>query len=246
MTFRRTALKLSTTILLISLVLVTLGLFASNLVLRGEYNKLDKKDKFWNYITILNKPFSHIKINGGNTTNIVFEPSQSSTVRVVKYWEEKNKGSVKTTVNNDTLYISFTDKVNKPENKYEIDGANLVHISAPQLLSVDGNNTNIALQNIKQSSLSINAKGKSDVSIESITNNFDALNITQRDSSKIAFEMSPDFKGSRIINIQHLKADIYNYSQLDIGSGYVNDLKLNIADGSSIILSGKSLSHINK
>jgi hypothetical protein len=246
MIFRRTALKLSTTILLLSLVLVTLGLFASNLILRSEYNKLDKKDKFWNYTTILNQPFKHVKINGGNTTNIVFEPSQSTSVRVIKYWEEKNKGSVKTTIKDDTLYISFTDKVNKPDNKYEIDGADLVHISAPQLLSVDGNNTNIQLQSIKQSSLSINAKGKSEIIIESAINNFDNLYITQSDSSKIALEMSPEFKGSRIINIQHLKADLFNYAQLDIGNGYVNDLKLNIADGSSIILSGKSLGHLNK
>ncbi len=62
MILKRTALKLSTTILLVSLVLITIALFASNLALKTEYDKLDKNDKYWNYTTVLKKPLSMLKL----------------------------------------------------------------------------------------------------------------------------------------------------------------------------------------
>lgn len=55
------------------LLLFIAGLFVSNNILKKEYGKADKSDLYWNYSKILEQPFSHINIEGGNITNIAFE-----------------------------------------------------------------------------------------------------------------------------------------------------------------------------
>jgi hypothetical protein len=112
---------------------------------------------------------------------------------------------------------------------------------APQLLSVEGSNTNIELQKLKQNSISIDIKGKSRLEVESYQNTFDTLNIAQADSSQVVFEMAPELKGSQIMHFNNVTASLKDYTILDIGHGYTNNLNLNLADSSAIILSGKSL-----
>ena len=62
--------KLSSLILLITLSLLTVALFLSNVLLKKEYDKIDKSDNYWTYGKILEQPFRHLKIEGGNITNI--------------------------------------------------------------------------------------------------------------------------------------------------------------------------------
>jgi len=247
MIFKRTALKLSTMILLISLVLITIGLFASNMALKTEYNKLDKNDKYWNFTTVLSKPFKHLKIEGGNITQIVFEQDPTSSVRVAKYWPEyKKESNFKAFVSNDTLHITMVYNPKSRANREWMSNTSLIRISAPQLLSVNINNTNFEWDGLKQNSLNVNMRGKSGFRIESMVSNIDTLNIIQRDSTMAIFDFSSGYKGPRALNFQHINADLSNRATLNIGAGYANDLKLNMGDSCSIILSGKSLNKLHK
>ncbi len=106
--------------------------------------------------------------------------------------------------------------------------------------------------------------------IESTLHSLDSINVFQRDSSEVVFEMSPDYKpvksaektksatitiGSappdmstanqiespEAMSIKSVKANIQGYSILDLGHAQIDSLKLSIADSSAIIISGGAL-----
>jgi hypothetical protein len=59
------------------------GLLSSNMILKKEYDKVDKSDIYWTFGNILEQPFKYLKIKGGNITNIAFEQSSNYSVRVL-------------------------------------------------------------------------------------------------------------------------------------------------------------------
>ena len=233
--------KLSSIILLVILVSIVTGLFASNLILKNEYEKVDKSDFYWNYKKVADKHFRYLKIDGGNITNIVFEQSKNCSVRVIDYWGGYDKDSIKTFINNDTLYIKFFKNSSDLYKKSWLETNVLVRLAAPELLLVEGNNTNFNLEKLSQKSLSIILSGKSRVEVESNIHNLDTLNVIQKDSSQVVFEMNPDIKGSPILKVQVVNAKMEGITLLDIGHLYVDRLNLNIADSSAVILSGNAL-----
>src|SRR5438270_9822950 len=103
--------KVSSVILLVTFLLLVTALFASNLLLKKEYDKIDKSDIYWTYGSILEQPFKHLVIQGGNLTNIAFEPSKKSSVRVFRMWEGFDNKAVKAFIKNDTLFVKFPQKV---------------------------------------------------------------------------------------------------------------------------------------
>ena len=91
------------------MVLIVLSVFATDIVLKSVYNKRDKNDLYWNYSKILEQPYKYLKIDGGNITNIIFEPGQKSSVRVLKqWWDFHADSSINAYVKNDTLYLMAT------------------------------------------------------------------------------------------------------------------------------------------
>jgi len=244
---RKISLKLSTLILITMMVLVVISVFATNMVFKNEYNKRDKNDLYWNYDKILEKPYKYLKIDGGNVTNIIFEPSANPSVRVLKQWRNFHKeNSVSAYVKNDTLYLKFNNKYNNQGEKNWMQSEVLVRLFAPQLLAVNGTETNFEMQKMKQKNFNISLKGKSRLEVESYSPDFDTLNVTQSDSSQVIFEMSPDLKASPMMNFKNVTANMTGYTLLDVGRGYIDHMKLNISDSSAVILSGRSLKTSSK
>jgi hypothetical protein len=167
-------------------------------------------------------------------------------VRILSSWGGYKKDSLTASVKNDTLYFNFKKHYANMDEKNYMQGTVLVRLFAPQLLSVDGVNTNFELEKLKQKNFNVNLSGKSKLEVESYDHGFDTVNVTQTDSTNVEFEMSPDLKGSPTMHFKHVTANIKGYSLLDIGRSYIDDLKLNIADSSAIILSGKSLKEFHK
>lgn len=188
--------KVSSLILLVTFVLLVTAMFASNILLKKEYDKVDKNDLYWTYGKILQQPFKHLKIEGGNVTKIAFEQSKSSSVRVFKNWDGYEKQLVKTFVKNDTLFVKFPNTYKDQYEKDRLKWNTLVRIFSPELLSVDGVDTNFELFKLKQKSITIHLSGKSKLEVESYLSNLDTLTISQRDSSEVVFEMSPDLMTS--------------------------------------------------
>src|SRR3954462_4493578 len=126
--------KISSLILLVTFVLLIATMFASNLVLKKEYDKLDKSDTYWTYGKIIEQPFKHLVIDGGNITRIAFEPSANASVRVFKNWYGYEQKQVKAFVKNDTLYLHFPNQVTNPGEKRYLQWNTMVRIFSPQLL----------------------------------------------------------------------------------------------------------------
>jgi hypothetical protein len=80
--------KKSSLLLLILLGLFIFSLVASDIVLKSQYNKIDKTDPFWNYTKLNKGTFHHIKLIDGNVTRIAFSPSPHASVGVLSFWQE--------------------------------------------------------------------------------------------------------------------------------------------------------------
>lgn len=185
--------KFTSRILLLLLLVLLAGLLSSNIILKKQYDAIDKSDLYWTYAKILEQPFWHLKITGGNGTHIAFEQSAKPSVRLLQDWVRFHGGEVKAAVKNDTLFINFDFK---PANEYEkfwLKTVTPVRIFSPQLLSVTGFNTNFEMFKLKQKSINVNMTGKSGFEVESMLPVLDTVNVYQRDSAQVTFEMSPDY-----------------------------------------------------
>jgi hypothetical protein len=248
---------------LIALLLILIaGLFCSNIILKKEYDSLDKTDIYWNYEKVLQQPFKHLKIIGGNLTRIAFEQSPKYSVRILQEWKRYHGGKIQAQVKNDTLFINFDFIPSNLYEKFWMRGITAVRIFSPELLSVNGHNTNFEMFKLKQKSINVSITGKSKFEVESLIRSLDTLNISQRDTSEVVFEMSPEYQttiitdatriGVRVnetqqinsneaMSINSVKADLQGYSLLDVGHAQIQSLQLQIADSSGIILSGGAL-----
>lgn len=186
--------KLSSKILLAMLFLLIGGLLMSNIVLKKEYNKIDKSDLYWNYTTVFSKPFKYIKIDGGNITNMAFEQSKKYSVRILNDWKRGHPQLFQSSVKNDTLFIKFLYAPGDQNEKELMKRQNLVRIFSPQLLYVAAYNSNFEMFKLKQKTISVNISGKSRFEVESMIPDMDSINVTQKDSATVEFEMSPDYK----------------------------------------------------
>ncbi len=255
--------KLTQKILLALLLLLTAGLFASNLTLKKEYDSNDQGDIYFTYGTLLQQPFHHLHITGGNVTQMIFEPAPTASVRVFRDWEGFESGKVKAIVRNDTCYINFPTPYpfrNLPERDY-MRWNTLVRIFAPSILSVTATDCNLEMERMKERALSVRLAGKSKFEVESLVPEFDTLEVTARDSSAAVFEMSPENKvkplslGERIVlsqlpqerkywssfHVVSLHADLQGASILDIGHAQIDSLQLAVSDTSAILLSGGTM-----
>jgi hypothetical protein len=233
--------KLSTAILISMMVLLVGSLFATNIMFKHQYDNLDRSDIYWNYNKILQKPFKHLKIEGGNVTNIVFEQGKNSSVRVLDYWGGYQKDSVKAYTRGDTLHLKFLNKYDNNLSKSWMENNVLIRLAAPQLLSIEGSDTNVKIDQFRGRSLTVNLSGKSRLEVESDIRRIDQLNITQSDSTQVTFGMNPEMKGSPRIYVRNITANLSGVTLLDIGHIYANQTKLYLADSAALILSGKTI-----
>ena len=244
--------KWSTKILTALLVIIAAGSLASNIVLKKEFDKIDKNDTYWTFGTVLSQPFKYLKLDGGNITKIAFEQSPNCSVRVLNDWQHGHEKLFDAVVKNDTLYIKFIYEGKQQGEKDWLKYSTFVRIFAPELLYIEGVNTRFEMFKLKQKNIGVNMSGRSTFEVESFDPDFDSVSVTQKDSSSIVFEMSPEYipaqnnknsiaKSSEAFTIRSLKADVQGRTLLDVGRATISNLNINVADTSAIILSGNAL-----
>ncbi len=210
--------KWSTRILVAILVILFGGLIASIINFKMVYDQIDKSDMYWNYDKVLDQHFTHLKIEGGNVTNIVFEQRPNCSVRVLSDWQRFHEKLINTWIKNDTLFVKF---IYSAKNMGEINWmkyTNFVRIFCPHLVSVDGFNTKLLLSKVQEKSLRVTMAGKSTFEAESMITHLDSLTLSLQDSSQMEFEMSPEYRvepkrtaeqdGRRIEGIGGIKVQI--------------------------------------
>jgi hypothetical protein len=233
--------KLSNVILLTSLCIGIVGLIGSNYVMKKEFDKIDKTDPYWNYWKIEDKPFRHLVIHGGNISNIIFEESPHSFVKVMNNWRGSGDGSVKAKVVNDTLYIDFSNRFVDIYEKFWLRDVVPVRISAPHLVSADGKDTKLVIDKFNQPELKINLNGDSKIQVNSFRTHFDRIEVNQNDSSLVAFTVSKELFLPDSINISQVIAYGSGTSLLNLRTATIDSLHLDLTDAASIALSGYSL-----
>ncbi|MEO7767019.1 MAG: hypothetical protein ABIS01_06315, partial [Ferruginibacter sp.] len=175
--------KVTTKVLIVILLLFTLGLFASNIFLKKEYEKIDKSDIYWTYEKILQQPFKHLVIEGGNITKIAYEQNKNASVGVFKGWNGYKNGAVKAFVKNDTLFLKVSNHYQDKYEKNWLNSNTMVRIFSPALLSVKGVDTRLEMFKLNQKSISVSMSGRSGFEVETVNTYFDSINITAKDSS---------------------------------------------------------------
>ena len=233
--------KWSNGILVSMLLLLIAGVFASNLVMKKEFDKTDKNDPYWNYSIVLEKPFKYLKIDGGNFTNIIYEPGARSSVRILNDWQRYNPALISSVIKNDTLCIRFVHQPRNPGERDWMSSQVLVRISSPEILSFDGINTKFVMLKTRQKNLAVNMSGWSSFEMESMVPELDNLHIIQRDSSEVIFEMSPEYRASSSFHAKNVWAEVRGSSLLDIGHGHIDSLQLQVGDSVAVLLSGSAI-----
>lgn len=212
--------KLSSKLLLGMLLIYIGGLLSSNIVLKKEFEKVDKSDIYWTYRKVLQQPFKYLKITGGNITNIAFEQSHECSVRILEDWRRYHGGHIKTVVKNDTVFVDFDFIPHDPFEKFWMRTITPVRIFSPELLSVEGYDTKLGMYKMNQKNFTVNLSGRSSFEVESMIPDLDSINITQKDSSEVVFEMSPDYKTplSPSVKEKTIRAD-NSFGQVSISTG---------------------------
>jgi hypothetical protein len=239
--------KLSTKLLAGIAILTVASLVASNRWIKDNYARSDKDDPYWEYRKILELPFRYIRIEGGNIAQIAFEQNERPSVRVLRNWPGYEMGWVKAVTRADTLFITFSNNIQAIPKLLEwMKHTTLVRIFAPELVAIEGIDTRFDLLKLHQKSIAIHLSGRSETEVESDISSIDTLRITEKDSSHVYFEMSPDVVGSHLIRVGFANLDIRGASRLDLGPVQMKSYKLDITDSAVVGLSGFSFKNTNK
>ena len=240
--------KLSTKLLVGLFVLTIAALLSANISIKKNYDKADKDDFYWGYGKILEQPFKHIKIEGGNITQIAFEQNERPSVRVLKQWPGYENGAVKAFVRADTLFVKFPDENTADNAKMKdwIKHTTLVRIFAPELVSVEGIDTDFDLFKMHQKNISINLSGNSEMEVEIESSQIDTLQIFENGSSNVNFEMSPAVTANKLIRVRSADLHLNGIARLDLGPMQIDSLKIHITDSALIQLSGYSVNKLTK
>ena len=218
--------KLSSRILIGMLIILVAGLLLSNIVLKKEYSKIDKSDLHWNYTDVLTQHFKYLKIEGGNNTKIAFEQNKNCSVRVLNDWQRYHPELIQSFVKNDTLFIKFVYNSSNQNEKDWMKWTTLVRIFSPELLSVEGFNTNLEMFKLKQKSIAVNMSGKSKFEVESMIPDMDSMNVVQKDSASVEFEMSPDYKSKNALDTAaHKGGQIHFGNNMNTSVAGANEIK---------------------
>jgi hypothetical protein len=230
-----------------SILLTTLGVAAisgilgSNYIMKKVYDNTDKSDPYWNFRKVFDQPFHHLKINGGNISNLVYEQSDKHSVKLLTAWKGASDGSVKTSLNNDTLTIDFPNEYKDLYEKFWLRDEVTVRISSPQLMSIQGIDTKLFINKFNQPTLNIYAAGNTKLLINTYRNKFDSINVIQRDSSLAYMTKSDEIIGPNILTFNKVNADCSGNSLLNLRSSVIDHLDLKISDSASVALSGATL-----
>ena len=159
-------------VLLIALGLFLIGsMFASNFILKKEYNRVSKNKDF-QYTLLSNQPFKHLKLVQGNHDDnfdtpsnygqISFEVSDAySAYSLPTSWFEDGKDTITSKIVDDTLVISLSRYT---QSLYDRDAVFNLRIKAPKIESITCVNSSIMIFNFMDDHMRISLFGNSSFS----------------------------------------------------------------------------------
>jgi hypothetical protein len=236
--------KWSTKLLVGVFALVVSSIFASNLMLKNEYdlNKNKPKDRFAGYQKMVNQPFKHIVVDSGRIVrDIYFENSNQSAVYIAEN-EDMNKWAQNIFVKNDTLFVTFKPDDTNKMNSFPSAVTPFLHILAPNIESINLNYTELFIRDFQQNSLNINLLDKSSCTMGR-ANPVDFCKVTMSDYSTFKVDLPIDLQ---IINIKSVEVSMQKNSSLQLKQAQIEEIKLNTKGDNTVELSSTTLMNLMK
>ncbi len=236
--------KLSSKLLIAVFLILIMGLVASNLLLKKQFDNPETENEFPGYRTLNTQGFKHLNIHTGNAGKIIYEPSNKPRFMVGTYLNDSMLNLMKNKVSNDTLYIEFPKGLveylyEKGWREYNVP----IRLFSPELLSIQVNDSYLELHKMRQSVYQISLHGKSELKMETKLSNLKDLNLSLADSSLvwINYDMEERAYAKTPVSIENCKAILSGVSHLNMANSRVNQLQLNANEESSVDLTGYNL-----
>ena len=168
------------------MLLVMGTMICSNIILRNQYESIDKDNEFWEFQSenILN--FKHISIKGGNKINIsiIEKPNNNSIL-----FRNKVKDLVNYYVKNDTLYIDFDERLSTL-NLRKIRNKITIIVLFEKINSLITSNSSLNLKLKKTNKINIEVANYSNLMIGSGNFIIDSLKVLTKGRSFVNFDTS--------------------------------------------------------
>lgn len=238
--------KWSSRLLMGILMCLVCSLFASNIILKQQYDLVkDKpKDRLKGYQKIVNQFFTHIKTEGGQILGqIQFETSNEAGVFIKERDKDLTKWRDNIFVKNDTLFLNFNQEATNKMNEYG-SGDVFVYIVAPNIQSITADNSHITINDWQQKSMSVNLSNKSSFEVGNIIGSIDLCKISMSNFS--TFRINNSKHNAKNIDIQTFEATVSDSCDLSLGNATIQNLKLNATEGNKIELSSETLNALMK
>jgi hypothetical protein len=223
--------KLSTKLLILLSLFLVSCIFATNILLKKEFDKMDLKDPYRQYKTVLEQPFKHVKIMASNSEYCKVQYDYGVGYKVMKYKGDNidMQFSTQYYVQNDTLFI----RIKELQQRYRND--ELLRITAPSVSSFVLDSANFNINNWQQKDLHITLLDMSGVyvTMDSSHKNLDTLFLN-------SYRSKAFFTGNEI---NTLAGDLKMGSYVNLKSVHVKKLDINLTDDKStnIELSDKTI-----
>ena len=222
--------KTSNQLLIGLFVVIFIAIGATAMVLKTEFDKIDKDDPFYGYTLENPPPFRAVKLTGDYQQLVQLQPSREYAIRMNKY--AKNGATWK--VSGDTLTVSFDFPTQpKPNFHYAFyDRSASLYITLPYLASLTTQGITTKLTGWQQDSLQLTVRGIQQGSMLT-GNRIDQLSATATHNGLILLESDNAIAHARV-SVQDSSALTARYSAID-------SLSLRIDSTASVELPGALL-----
>lgn len=173
--------KASTIFISVLAIILLIGMFLTNVILRNEYQKIDLNDPFKNYVSIEFNPYSVLDISGSNGYPIEITSKEVNDVKVLRSRLQHFKSEVK----NDTLFIKFKGSNVPMEQSFLSTTPSGIIIHKKILSGIQISGTHNRIYGYSNQKLDINVNGKSYTEVSDVKLN--NLNINMYQNSQIVF-----------------------------------------------------------
>jgi hypothetical protein len=242
--------KWSTKLLVGVFALVVSSIFASNIILKKEYDliKSKPKDRFSRYQKIVNQPFKHIVVDSGRLVGEIYiESSSQSSVYVAQNLDISTLLAQNIFVKNDTLFVKLNEttfsQFSDMDKKLIKQMNPFLHVLSTDIQSISVSNSDIRIDTLHQKGLTINLSNHAHFEINNGISDMDFCKVSLRNFSDFLItERITDKK----INIKSAEIDMRDSSVLYLKLANISNLKFNATQGNTIELSSGTLMNLMK
>lgn len=162
-------------------IIMIMGMCATNIVLKKEYDKIDLTDPYKNYVSVQSEPYMVLDLSGSNGYPIEIEYSETNDIKVLR----SRLGHFKNLLRNDTLFIQFTgSNIPMEQGRNSSTPAGII-IGKSTLSGIIGRGTHQRVSGFSGEDLKLILKGNAFAEISNC--NLHIMEVDMMNTSQIAF-----------------------------------------------------------